>query len=237
MIPEWIITILLTFFAGAAIPAGALIARHEHIRPHWLERELKHSIIAFGGGILLSAVALVLVPEGIKHLSILEVSLCFIFGGLAFMAIDIAGARMKGSASQLIAMLADFLPEAIALGATLVNDFRAGLLLAVVISLQNLPEGFNAFRELRKTRLKANHIIGMFWALSLLGPVCGILGFFLLNDMPEIVGSIMVFAAGGILYLTMQDIAPQAVLKKHWAPPLGAVLGFLSGIIAHMIIS
>jgi ZIP family zinc transporter len=41
----------------------------------------------------------------------------------------------------------------------------------------------------------------------------------------------MLFAAGGILYVIFQDIAPQSKLKKHWAPPLGAVAGFLLGVL------
>lgn len=40
--------------------------------------------------------------------------------------------------------------------------------------------------------------------------------------------------AGGILYLVFQDIAPQARLEKHWAPSLGAVAGFLLGVLGHM---
>jgi ZIP family zinc transporter len=46
----------------------------------------------------------------------------------------------------------------------------------------------------------------------------------------------MIFAAGGILYLTFQDIAPQAKLQKHWGPPLGAVAGFLLGLIGQLLI-
>ena len=58
---------LLTWGAGLAMPVGALLARAEHIRPHWLENEVRHGIVAFGGGALLSAVALVLVPEGLTE--------------------------------------------------------------------------------------------------------------------------------------------------------------------------
>ena len=46
--------------------------------------------------------------------------------------------------------------------------------------------------------------------LALLGPVCGMIGWFWLADQQAILGSIMLFAAGGILYLTFQDIAPQS---------------------------
>ena len=34
--------------------------------------------------------------------------------------------------------------------------------------------------------------------------------------------------------LAFQDIAPQARLERHWAPPLGAVLGFALALLAHM---
>ena len=73
--------------------------------------------------------------------------------------------------------------------------------------------------------------------ISLLGPVAGLAGYFWLSAYPTAVGAIMVFAAGGILYLTFQDIAPQAKLEKHWGPPLGAVAGFLLGLIGQMLIT
>lgn len=50
--------------------------------------------------------------------------------------------------------------------------------------------------------------------LALLGPVCGMIGWFWLADQHAILGSIMLFAAGGILYLTFQDIAPQSRLER-----------------------
>jgi len=48
---------------------------------------------------------------------------------------------------------------------------------------------------------------------------------------------LMLFCAGGIMYLTFQDIAPQAKLEKHWAPPLGAVAGFVLGMLAKIFTS
>ena len=44
------------------------------------------------------------------------------------------------------------------------------------------------------------------------------------------------FAAGGILYLIFQDIAPQSKMRRHWMPPLGAVLGFVVGMIGKQLI-
>ena len=54
--------------------------------------------------------------------------------------------------------------------------------------------------------------------------------------IPQLIGAIMLFASGGIVYLTFQDIAPQSVLDRHWAPALGAVAGFLVGLIGSLLI-
>lgn len=61
--------ILYTLFAGACIPLGGAFAYAERIKPQWLENEFRHSVIAFGGGILLAAVALVLIPEGTAYVN------------------------------------------------------------------------------------------------------------------------------------------------------------------------
>lgn len=228
--------LLLTLVAGLSMPLGALVARVERIRPRWLEQEFRHSVIAFGGGALLSAVALVLVPDGIENLSTDAALYWFLLGGLTFMLVDVLLNLFKTSASQLIAMLSDFIPESIALGATFALGGSNGLLLALLIGLQNLPEGFNAFRELRKSsHYSASRIIITFALMALLGPVAGVIGYFWLSAYPAIVSAIMLFAAGGILYSVFQDIAPQAKLTRHWGPPMGAVFGFAFGIVGHML--
>jgi ZIP family zinc transporter len=234
---DWIQIIILTLIAGIAMPVGATIAGIERIRPNWLEREVRHSVIAFGGGALLAAVALVLLPEGIRNLPLLVIVICFASGGIVFMFLDMLLAAHETSASQLAAMLSDFVPEALALGATFVLSKDTGLLLAGIIALQNLPEGFNAYRELKSsTHYHGAQIIGAFVLMAFLGPIAGLTGYFVLSGYVQIVSGIMLFASGGILYLIFQDIAPQAKLKNHWSPPLSAVAGFLLGVIGKVLI-
>jgi ZIP family zinc transporter len=235
---EWLKVTLLTLMAGLAMPAGAILAWFERIRPRWLENELRHGVIAFGGGALLAAVALVLVPEGMKDLPTYGVISWFFIGAIAFMTLDIVLARRGTHASQFVAMVSDFLPEALALGATFVGRPAEGLLLALIIALQNMPEGFNAYRELRcSTQYSSRRIIGFMALMALMGPICGLIGLHFLADDPQTVAAIMLFAAGGILYLIFQDIAPQARLRNHWAPPLGAVGGFLLGILGKIALT
>lgn len=233
----WLQIVLLTLIAGSAMPIGASIAGIERIRPTWLETEVRYSVVAFGGGALLAAVALVLVPEGMRNLSLIWIIVCFTAGGITFMILDIRLAANATPASQLVAMLADFVPEALALGATFAVSRESGLLLAAIIALQNLPEGFNAQRELvAATHFRTTHVVGAFSLLALLGPVAGLTGYWMLAEHPRVVAGIMLFAAGGILYLIFQDIAPQSKLEKHWAPPLGALAGFLLGILGKVAI-
>ena len=228
----WLHIIALTLLAGLAMPAGALLACLEHIHPRWLETELRHSILAFGAGALLAAVALVLVPEGMRQLPTWLSALSFASGGVAFMLIDRLLAVHKTSASLLIAMLLDDLPETLALGAAVALGSPASLLLALLMALQNLPEGFNACRELcRSSRLGQRRIVRLFSLFALLGPLAGISGYLWLAPYPQWIGAIMLFASGGILYSVFQDIAPQIPLQRHWSPPLGAVAGFLLGML------
>ncbi len=234
---DWIVISILTLSAGLAMVLGAAIAAIEHIGNRWLETEIRHAVIAFGGGVLLSAVSLVLVHEGMKNLSFIPVILCFGFGGFIVMTIDKVLTKKREHVSQLAAMLLDFVPEVIALGAIYLLDKPYALLLGLLIVFQNIPEGFNAFLEIRSSsKHRGWFIICVFLAMSIIGPIAGLTGYFFLSESPEITSGFMLFASGGILYLVFQDIAPQAVLKKHWAPSFGAVVGFLFGMIGKMFI-
>ena len=234
--PLLLTVIVSTLLVGLAMPLGALIAHFEKVKSEWLEQELKHGVMAIGGGALLSAVALVLVPEGIANLTPLAACAWFILGGLSFMCLDIYLKKIDTPASQLAAMLSDFIPESIALGAAFATGSNNAFLLAALIALQNLPEGFSAYSELKTSSIyKPKKIIILFFLMAALGPIAGVSGYLWLSDSPKIISAIMLFASGGILYSIFQDLAPQVKLEKHWAPPMGAVLGFVLGMLGFML--
>ena len=236
MFTDFEIALLYTALAGAAIPLGATLASVEKISPAWIEQEFRHSVIAFGGGALLAAVSFVLVPEGSEQLSSGSAVISLLAGGLCFFLLDRVINRRGSSASQLVAMISDFIPEAIALGAIFASGKSTGPLLALLIALQNLPEGFNAFREIAAGSGRRSTTLVVFSALALLGPIAAWLGYTFFVERPVALGMMMLFASGGILFLIFQDIAPQARLERSWAPPLGAVCGFALGLLGHMLI-
>lgn len=220
--------VVLTFAAGLCMPLGGLIASVEHIGPRWLETELRHFTIAFGGGLLLGGVFEVLLPKGMSAFGNPTAGVAvFMAGGVLFFALERAMALRRREAPQLVGMLVDYIPESIALGGLVATDPSLALVLAIVIGLQNLPEGFNAYREL--AALPSAAPVKVLWIMFLLtpiGPAAGLAAHAFLGDRSEILGAIMLLASGGIMYLMFQEIAPRSRLRHHWAPPLGAVAGF-----------
>ncbi len=225
------IIIIASWLAGVTAFGGGVIAWATGGANTDAKREVTHGIIAFGGGILIAAVAFALIPKAMDALGPVGLSAMFCAGGLGFCVLDAHLSRSGDTMAQFLAMLIDFLPEALALGAVFGQDHRLGILLAAFIGAQNLPEGFNAFREMTAFGIKSRMALMILLSVSLLGPVAACSGYFFLQDHVEVTASIMAFAGGGIMYLIFQDIAPKSKIRKHWIPALGAVLGFAVGMI------
>lgn len=229
--------ILYSLASGVTVILGGFLAKLRVIPDSVLGREISHGIIAFGGGVLIAAVAFVLAPQGIAVLSLPILILVFFLGAISFLLLDRFIAQRGGRAAQLMAMLMDFIPEAIALGAIFSTDRKTGLLLALLIGLQNLPEAYNSFGDLRRSGFSANKALLVLAPFSLVGIAAAVAGYSFLSGQPHLVAGLMVFAAGAILYLVFQDIAPMAKLRNHWTPAIGATLGFMLGMIGEKILS
>lgn len=228
--------ILLSLIAGLAIPAGAFLASVHFFRKKWQQEELKRCIIGFGAGALFSAIAFVLVPDGSEKLPHWVALLSFACGGLFFMGVDILLSRSKSEASNFIAMLLDFVPEAIVLGAVITQSYEQAVFLTAIIAAQNMPEGYAAFTEMNNGKTPKNKLLGMFLLTGLTGPIYILLGAQVFADMDFMLGLMMTFCAGGILYLVFEDIAPRVAIEKHWLPPLGAIGGFMVGMAGYLFI-
>ena len=224
----------LALLAGLSVPAGAYLGRRQSLYPGWLTDEFRHAVIAFGGGALFAAVALVLIPEGAKHLPGWASLAAFVAGGGVFCFLDQALARRGGHGAQFMAMLLDFLPEAMALGALIAEDWALAVLMAGLILLQNLPEAFNAYREMDAPGQTRRTVIWLFILAVPMGVIAALIGQVVLTEMKGALGLILLFAAGGIVYLVFEDVAPQARLDRSHLPPLGAVAGFALGLAGHL---
>lgn len=209
---------------------------NHHVKESPVKYEITHTMMSFGAGIILSALSLVLIPKGMEELKLLPMAISFVAGAVIFMFIDLYLKNKVGQTATLLAMMLDFVPEAIVLGAVFAIDPNMATLLAIFIGLQNLPESFNAFRDLVQSGFTVKKTLVTFFFLSFFGIIGALGGHFLLSDHPMITAHLMIFASGGILYLLIQDLIPESNLEKSYFSALGATFGFLVGIIGEKII-
>lgn len=228
--------IVYSSVAGLPIIIGGLLSAFIQSRKSKLKSEINHWLIAFGGGALLSAITFALIPHGLKFLSVSELSLWFLAGTFSFLTIDLIISRVGRSLAQVISMMMDFLPEALALGASFAYDHNFGLLLAIFIGLQNFPEGYNSYLELSSI-LSKSKTLKLMLMLSFTGIIAALLGEYFLSSHVKTVAVIMLYAGGGILYLIFQDIAPLSKRKNDWIPATGASIGFLIGMIGEKFLN
>lgn len=226
--------IIYSALSGFAILIGAFFANFFNIKK--AQEKIVRGVTAFGGGVLISAVAFALTPKAIEILSTHLLIVIFIIGTLFFLLVDMYITSRAGSFAQVMAMMLDFIPEAIALGAAFAHHIHFGMLLAFFIGLQNLPEGFNSYEEMIEKGYKAKEIFVILIPISLLGVLSAIFGFLFLSESPKTVAGIMLFAGGGIIYLMFQHIAPLSRVRKSWTPALGASLGFLFGMVGEKLL-
>ena len=229
--------IVYSFFAGITVFIGGILSRvFEKFKDHSIHKLITHFSIAFGGGILIAAVAFVLIPKGIEQLSLFPLILSFVGGALFFCFLDNKIHKKGGSFAQMMAMLMDFLPEAIALGGVFAHNIKLGLLLAIFIGLQNLPESFNSYIELKHFNHSSKKSLTILFFLSFTGIIAALMGYFLLRDKMSIIAGLMAFSGGGIVFLMFQDIAPLSKIKNSWIPPIAASIGFLFGIVGEKLL-
>ena len=229
-------TLGLALMAGLAIPVGAFVSANPRLRTLCLEHEIDSFVSYFGGGALLAAVALVLVPFGMEHAQVAAASTAFLLGGVAFWLVSSWLKRRGTALGQFLGMQLDFIPEGIALGAAVATGSHVGYLLAVLIALQNMPEGFASFHEMRRGGMRTRRLWTIFLLAPLVGPAAAWVGFAFLAAEDHALALLMLFCSGGILYLIFEDIAPGAHMTRETLPAMGSVAGFLLGLIGAMVI-
>ena len=226
--------LLLSSGAGLSIFVGALLAKwctRGGMEPNAM---VQHSVLAFGGGALVSAVGLVLAPDGLGILPVWVAAALFVAGGAVFAVVDRVLHARGTPLSQVVATLLDFVPEAIVLGAVIVDAPAMAVALAVLIAAQNLPEGFAAYLDIARAgsgSALSRHPLAVLGACVVVGPLAALFGYYVCGQADPALGVIMLFCAGGILLIVFRDIAPRANLERSVLPSLAAVAGFAVGLV------
>jgi ZIP family zinc transporter len=215
----------ITLFAGGTSFIGALIGKYVHF-----SKPVLLFLTAFGAGILISAAIFEMVIQAEKSIGIISTLLFFIFGAIIFTIADVIAVKKGGGADILIGIGLDTIPESLAIGASIAAG--PAFAIALLIGIQNIPEGIAAYKEMRtgKTAFtnskKALYAIGI---VSIIPVILGLIGLFFLQGLHYIIGLILALSAGGIFYMLFYDMIPKAHQERKWLPTFGAVLGFIIG--------
>ena len=243
---------LVGLLVGASLVAGALLAAGVHLSPR-----LAALVTAFGGGILLAAVGLELVPAADEGAGPLGTALGLLGGaGLyvgadAWLTRDRHAAMMRRSGHAAAAgqpmpmeshnaeaargetiaagIVVDGIPESLALG-FMVAAGEPGLALLGAVVVGNLTEAYGAAQPILVGGRSKRFAIGLLTGIGLLLGVTTVLGGTVAAGLhPLVVGIAQAIAAGAVLAVLSISIIPYAFEEVDSQVALAAAVGFTAG--------
>jgi len=224
-----ITVIALTAFAGCTSFIGALISH----KVQFSESKIL-TLTAFGAGLLMSAAIFQMVLEAEKDIGLVLTMISFASGAVIFTIADYIAEKKGGGAGILLGIGLDSIPESLAIGASIA---AAGPItaLAVIIGIQNIPEGIASYKEMMTGKTAFNNnpkkALGSIGIVSIIPIILGLVGLFYFQGMQFIISIILALSAGGIFYMLYYDMIPKAHKERKWVPTFGAILGFMLGFI------
>jgi ZIP family zinc transporter len=224
------------FVGGFALVVGALVGL-------WLDasQRLIGLIMAFGAGVLISALTFELTEEAFRRGGADVVAGGLAAGALAFFAGDwivdrrggndrkrSGGEQAGGSANAIVvgAML-DGIPESVAIGVSLIGGGAVSVAVVAAVFLSNVPESLSAATGLRRAGHSPRWILGLWLAVALISALAAALGYGVLGDSsPNVIGFIQAFAAGAILTMLADTMMPESFEHAGSYVGLVTVFGF-----------
>jgi len=233
--------------AGAALVVGALAA--------WfiaVPQRLIAGVMAFGAGVLISALAFELMEEAYKRGGLDSTGLGFIGGAAVYTAANWVLARHgakhrkrsaagkqpsedEDSGSGLaiaVGALLDGIPESIVIGLSMLKGGAVSLVAVIAIFLSNVPEGLSSAAGMRKAGRSAGYVFGVWIAIAVASGIASWLGYAVFRDFSaDVVAATTAVAAGAILAMLSDTMIPEAFAETHNAAGLITVVGFFAAFV------
>lgn len=244
--PVWIEAGLWGLLAGGALVVGAAVAWFVRV-----PRTIVAAVMAFGAGVLISALAFDLVDEAEHTGGLTATAVGFGIGAVVYVAANIAlsrrGARHRkragdeqpsedeqsGSGAAIaIGALLDGVPESVVLGLSLLGGGGVGVPVLAAIFISNLPEGLSSSAGMKNNGRSARYVFGVWIGIAVASGVAGGLGCLALQGASgEWIAVITALAAGAILAMIADTMIPEAFERAHLLTGLIATVGFLCSFV------
>jgi len=230
--------------SGSALLVGAMLG--------WfvpMSKRVVAAVMAFGAGVLISALSFELMDEAWRHGGFAPVAGGFLGGAATYTILNILlarrGARHRkrsektlrqkakpedgsnGSALALGALL-DGIPESIVIGVSLLRGGAIGLVAVIAVFISNLPEGLSSAVGMKHEGRSAAFVFSLWTGIALVAGLSSLAGYLLFAGVdPAVVAAVQAVAAGAILAMIVDTMVPEAFQGTHDYAGLIAVTGFL----------
>jgi zinc transporter, ZIP family len=231
---------------GAALVVGALVAM-------WLDPGVRivGTVMAFGAGVLISAVAFDLVQEAFDtSAGAGGVAAGLFAGAVTFFAGDalidhLGGENRKSSGGEqaagsglaiVLGAVLDGIPESIVLGLGLLGGTGVSVAFIVAVFVSNLPEGLAATTGLLASGWSRAHVLGLWGAVVLVSAASSLAGFAVFDGAaPGTVAFVLSFAGGAVLTMLADTMMPEAFEHEGRLVGLFTTAGFALAFALHTI--
>jgi zinc transporter, ZIP family len=215
---------------ASSLLLGALIAFAVPI-----PRKVLGFILAFGAGVLISAVAYELVEEAVSvSAAWYAVAIGFPLGALVFFLGDVAiDLRLKGSSGGggglgiVLGAILDGIPESVVIGASLLTGENASVAVIVAVFLSNIPESISASSDLLRGGWSRWKVLLLWVIVVAASTLAAGLGYVALEGASgSWIAGIQAFAAGAILTMLADEMIPEAFEYTEHNKTVGLALAF-----------
>jgi ZIP family zinc transporter len=218
----------------------------------WLTpgRRIVGYVMAFGAGVLISAVAYELVEEAVDRGDPASVGLGILAGAVTFFVGDgfldkAGGERRKSSTAKQVAgagalaivlgTALDGVPESLVLGLTLV-DGQAGASFLAAVFISNVPEALSATSGLKASGWESGRIWRIWILVIGVSTLATMGGYGFFDDASgSTIAFVQAFAAGAILTMLADTMMPEAFDDAGKVTGLLTTFGFAVAFAMHSL--